>query len=111
MLYDKYTNVPKDIDAITDYDYAEYLDTLDGYTKQLNILRKSSIRMLDAIATSAPRRIALIVDAASVQVELGSITNAATILVQSKIRKLVELANQIIERAESLYEEVKQYEH
>ena len=88
MLYDEYTN-----------------------DKEINMLRKRSIRLLDAIAQKAPRRIALVVDAASVQLELGSITNAATILVKSKIRQLVELANQIIERAESLYEEVKQYEH
>ena len=88
MLYDEYTN-----------------------DKEINMLRKRSIRLLDAIAQKAPRRIALVVDAASVQLELGSITNAATILVKSKIRKLVELANQIIERAESLYEVVKQYEH
>lgn len=88
MLYDEYTN-----------------------DKEIKILRLRSIRLLDAIAQKAPRRIALVVDAASVQLELGSITNAATILVKSKIRKLVELANQIIERAESLYEEVKQYEH
>lgn len=88
MLYDEYTN-----------------------DKEIKILRLRSIRLLDAIAQKAPRRIALVVDAASVQLELGSITNAATILVKSKIRKLVELANQIIERAESLYKEVKQYEH
>ena len=88
MLYDEYTN-----------------------DKEIKILRLRSIRLLDAIAQKAPRRIALVVDAASVQLELGSITNAATILVKSKIRKLAELANQIIERAESLYEEVKQYEH
>lgn len=88
MLYDEYTN-----------------------DKEINMLRKRSIRLLDAIAQKASRRIVLVVDAASVQLELGSITNAATILVKSKIRQLVELANQIIERAESLYKEVKQYEH
>ena len=88
MLYDEYTN-----------------------DKEINMLRKRSIKLLDAIAQKAPRRIALVVDAASVQLELGSIGDAATILVKSKIRKLVELANQIIERAESLYEGVKQYEH
>ena len=88
MLYDEYTN-----------------------DKEIKILRLRSIKLLDAIAQKAPRRIALVVDAASVQLELGSITNAATILVKSKIRQLVELANQIIERAESLYKEVKQYEH
>ena len=87
MLYDEYTN-----------------------DKEIKILRLRSIKLLDAIAQKAPRRIALVVDAASVQLELGSITNATTILVKSKIRKLVELANQIIEKAESLYEEVKQYE-
>ena len=79
--------------------------------KEIKILRLRSIKLLDAIAQKAPRRIALVVDAASVQLELGSITNAAIILVKSKIRQLVELANQIIERAESLYKEVKQYEH
>lgn len=88
MLYDEYTN-----------------------DKEIKILRLRSIKLLDAIAQKAPHRIALVVDAASVQLELGSITNAATILVKSKIRQLVELANQIIERAESLYKEVKQYEH
>lgn len=111
MLYDRYTNVPKDIDAISDYDFAEYLDVLDGYTKQLNMLRKRSIRLLDAIATRAPRRVALIVDAASVQVELGSITNAATILAQSKIKELMKLANKMLKKAENLYREVACYEH
>lgn len=109
MLYDKFTNVPKDIDTIAEYDFAEFLDTLDGYAKQLNMLRKHSIRLLDAIAAKAPRRVALIVDAASVQVELGSITNAATILVQSKIKELVELANKMLERAENLYRDIACY--
>lgn len=111
MLYDKYTNVPKDIDAIADYDYAEFLDTLDGYTKQLNILRKSSIRLLDAIAAKAPRRVVLMLDAASVQLELGSINNAAAILVKSKIKELVELANTMLERAENLHKELELYGH
>lgn len=111
MLYDKYTNGTKDIDIIRDCGYAECLDILHKYTKQLNTLRKQSIKLLDAIAAKAPRRVALIVDAASVQVELGSITNAATILVKSKIKELVELADKMLLRAENLYKDIARYEH
>ena len=111
MLYDKYTNAHKDIDIIRECGYAKCLDILHKYTKRLNTLRKQSIELLDAIAAKAPRRVALIVDAASVQVELGSITNAATILVKSKIKELVELADKMLLRAENLYKDIARYEH
>lgn len=110
MLYDKYTNV-KDANIFRKCGYAKCFDILYKYTKRLNMLRRQSIERLDVIAAKAPRRVALIVDAASVQIEIGSINNAATILVKSKIKELVEFADIMLLRAENLYKDIARYEH
>ena len=102
MLYDHIMRIPDTVDALADVDYSKYCKVLGNYSRRVNTLLTQFIKKLDDIATRAPRRVVLIVDAASVQVELGSINNAATILVKSKIDELVELAEKMLARADKI---------
>lgn len=101
MLYDVMI-IPEKIDAIADVDYEKYLTVLGNYSRRVNTLRTHFVKKLDEISEKAPRRVVLVADAASVQIELGSINNAATILVKSKIKELVELAAKMLARADKI---------
>ena len=102
MLYEHIMTIPDSIDAIADVNYNEYLKILGNYSRRVNTLRSQFVKKLDVIAARAPRQVTLIVDAASVQVELGSINNAAAILVKSKVAELVELAEKMLARANKI---------
>lgn len=100
MLYDH--RIPDTVDVLDDVNYSKYCKVFGNYSRRFIALLSQFVKKLDDIATRAPRRIVLVVDAASVQVTLGRINNAAAILVKSKITELVELAEKMLARADEI---------